>query len=337
MAAVTKREAELLTVAQAVMGAAPFDSVQKLLLVPCKAPQHIGPTAAGLLKDTLSKGAVLALAKGGGYRRGEQGRWWERQSPATLDFGGATVRTLQWLLEMPLGDATAQALKLEGPLGLGDELFLFQLLKLTQGSPAWKAIAVLEPVRQSPLCSLGFAFSLGMARAFDVSRADEWIPSRLQVVDAWQLWLAKLWDQAESEKAKVVAPAQLQAGGTAQQQVLEPFLNAIDSAGKRSLSVFLIQAALSFVPREGRAAGEQIGASLSPSTPLRERQEARRAAAAPYRALARLFQWDQEHRNLRFIDDGYADAQRMVKAYDALGERGFRAAASILENLENTV
>jgi|CXWL01.1.fsa_nt_gi hypothetical protein len=337
MAVVSPKESELLSVARAVMGGAPFEAVQRLLLSPRKAPAHIGPTAAGLLKDMLGKGVVLALAKGGGALRDERGRLWERQKPARLDFGLSTVRLLQWLLEAPLGESGAEGVVLPETQGLGDELFLFSLLKLTQGTPAWHSVAQLEAARRSPLCALGFAFSLGLVAPLDAGHTYVWSEPALNTVDALQAVLERQWLRSEAEKATVAYPARLKAAGLAQQKVLTAFLSAIDKAGRRELAHFLVRAGarwLAAIPDEGVGS---VVAGLSTTAPLRERQEARRAAAAPYRALVTLAAWDQEHRNLRFIDDGYAKAQSMVKVYDSLGERGFQKGARVLDGLENAV
>ena len=68
--------------------------------------------------------------------------------------------------------------------------------------------------------------------------------------------------------------------------------------------------------------------------PLRERTEARRRAAAMLRSLGRLREWDQQHRSVRFIDDGYALAQRLVVDWERLGERGFTRAAHLVTELD---
>lgn len=336
MAVVSGPEADALSVAKAVMGGASFDAVQRLLLSPRKAPKRMGPTASGLLKDMLGKGAVLAMAKGGGYRRDGGQRFWERQAPPRLNFGLSTVRLLQWLLEVPLGEGDAEGLVLPESQGLGDELFLFQVLKLTQGTAAWPRVAQVEAARRSGLCVLGFGFSLGVVKPLEVKAAYSFSEGTLTLVDSWQKWLEKLWMAAEREKAKVSSPSQLRNGGLAQGFVLESFLSAVDQAERRELATFLVHAARGWLG-EGSFTAANAVAALNPTAPLRERQEARRAAAAPYRALARLFAWDKEHRNLRFIDDGYAKAQALVKQYERLGERGFATAARVLEELENSV
>jgi hypothetical protein len=83
--------------------------------------------------------------------------------------------------------------------------------------------------------------------------------------------------------------------------------------------------------------GEDLVASLSSTSPLRERGEARRAAGALLRALARLRAWDAEHRSVRFFDDDYPQAQRLVKDWERFGDAGFRQAERLLSELENPV
>jgi hypothetical protein len=74
--------------------------------------------------------------------------------------------------------------------------------------------------------------------------------------------------------------------------------------------------------------------SMSLDAPLRERTDARRRSAALMRALAILRAWDQEHRSVRFIDDGYDLAQRLVADWERLGERGFSKAAELVAELD---
>lgn len=338
MTVVSRAEADALAIARAVMGAAPFEGVQRLLLGPHKAPKRMGPTAAGLLKDMLGKGAVLALARGGGYQRDVKGRFWERHEPFRIGFGLSTVRLLQWLLEAPLGESGAEGVVLPDALDLGDELFLFQLLKLTQGSAVWHSVAQLEAARRSPLCALGFAFSLGQVRALDASHAYLWNGPSLLAVEAMQKTLERLWVGSENDKKKVAFPSQLKTAGLSQEKALSDFLAAIDKADRRELANFLVRAAPHWLAAPAEAApASWVLPALSTTAPLRERQEARRAAAAPYRALGRLAGWDNEHRSLRFIDDGYEKAQRLIATYAAMGERPFARAAEVLNALENTV
>ncbi|MBX7117067.1 MAG: hypothetical protein K1X64_22300 [Myxococcaceae bacterium] len=337
-AVVSRAEADALALARAVMGAAPFEAVQRLLLSARKAPWRMGPTAVGLLKDMLGKGAVLTLARGTGYQRDMSGRFWERHPPFRIGFGPSTVQLLQWLLEAPLGESSAQGVVLPEALGLGDELFLFQLLKLTQGSAVWHSVAQLEVARRSSLCALGFAFSLGQVRALDASHAFVWHEHSLLAVEAMQKTLERLWVASENDKKKVAFPSQLKTAGLSQEKALSDFLTAIDQADRRELANFLVRAAPRWLEAPADAApGSWVVPALSSTAPLRERQEARRAAAAPYRALGRLAAWDTEHRGLRFIDDGYEKAQRLIAAYAAMGERPFARAAEVLNALDNTV
>jgi hypothetical protein len=79
--------------------------------------------------------------------------------------------------------------------------------------------------------------------------------------------------------------------------------------------------------------GAALAQGLDANAPLRERLKARQAAGALLRAVLHLRTWDSEHRTVRFIDDGYDEAQRLVRAWEALGDAGFRAVEASWEQL----
>jgi hypothetical protein len=113
---------------------------------------------------------------------------------------------------------------------------------------------------------------------------------------------------------------------------LDAWLDAIDAAGQRPLAGFLVDAAVEWlrIPR----GGEELVRSLSSDTSLRELSLARRRAGAFLRTLRRLRTWDREHREVRFIDDGYEVAQDLVSDWERLGNAGFDAAQAQVASLD---
>jgi hypothetical protein len=67
--------------------------------------------------------------------------------------------------------------------------------------------------------------------------------------------------------------------------------------------------------------------ALDPATPLSVRAAARPSAGALLRAVVRWTAWDQQHRGVRFIDDGYAASQLLLTRFEALGGAAGRAVA----------
>jgi hypothetical protein len=169
-----------------------------------------------------------------------------------------------------------------------------------------------------------------LAHAAELGRAARLEPVPPLEVEAWAFpvealrgLLARAWVAAERLKREAVEPALLRRVGEAQTRVLEQFLDAVDAAGRRGLATFLVDAAVEVLA--GAQGPAEAGRALSGQAPLRDRTEARRAAGGLVRALGRLEAWDQEHRALRFFEDGYPAAQALVKDWGRLGPHGFLA------------
>jgi hypothetical protein len=106
---------------------------------------------------------------------------------------------------------------------------------------------------------------------------------------------------------------------------------ACDAAGRRDLALFLVDAGARLLsaplPVEAWIGGLELRGTLS------ERTAARRAAGSLLRALLRWRAWDEHHRGVRFIDDGYEAAQFLLGRYERLGARVGHAEV-ILRELE---
>ena len=167
---------------------------------------------------------------------------------------------------------------------------------------------------------LGRATRFVATPRFDLAALRPWVSNlRGFLTGAW------LW--AERLKHETSAVDELARMGQAQGVVLDAFLDAVGE-GARPLASFLVDVAV----RSFEA--PPTTSALAPSGPLRERQEARRHAGAPWRALARLHAWDAQHRLVRFIDDGYDEAQALVADWARLGEPGFARAAALVASLD---
>jgi hypothetical protein len=332
---VTPQEADLLRMARAIVGGE-YDEVERLLCTVRPPPNLIGPTARLTLEDTLSKGVVLSFARLGGWRDEGDGRLWERAELPPLQFTSATVVLLQWLLRANLLEKEPAKLTLP-KLRFGDELMLVLTLKLLQGTPCEHAAAMQTPFRTSVACWLFFPGVLATVAPLEGKLVLDLEHDKTYafVLDAWQSLLARQYGRLEREKSTLVVPEELTRIGRAQEQVLEAMLGAFSAIKRRDLASFLIEAAQStlFEFRQG----EDLVASLSATSPLRERGEARRAAGGFLRAVVKLRGWDQEHRAVRFFDDEYQQAQRLVKQWERFGDAGFRQAERLLSELENPV
>jgi hypothetical protein len=328
---VTRAESQLLTVARVAVGIVPPMDVMRLLVTPVTPPSKLGPTAREALADTLSRGTVLALARQGGWVAEGGQRLWQRHGPPKLEFTGNTVRLLSWVLKTPLAETDANPLMLEGALTPAEDFLVALLIDRLRGTGCDGLVGRQLAVRTAPLTTLAHAALL--AREIPL---DEKAPFDVSVlapfVEGLRSLLARAWLAAERSKREVSTPDVLIRVGRGQGEVLDGFLTAIDAAGRRDLASFLIDAAVTWVTPD--RAAEELTRAMTGDAPLRERTEARRRSAAMLRALARLREWDQQHRSVRFIDDGYELAQRLVGDWERLGERGFAKAAALVTELD---
>lgn len=329
---VSRAEANLLTLARVAVGVVPAMDAMRLLVTSVSPPQKLGPTARAALSDTLARGSVLALASQGGWLEEGGQRLWDRYAAPPLAFTGNVVRLLSWVLSTPLAEADASPLVFKGPLTVAEDLLVTSLIDRLRGSGCDGLLARQVALRRLPLTTLAHAGPLARELALDELPAFD-VPALAPFVEGLRALLARAWLAAEKSKREIAEPELLARIGRAQGDVLDAWLTAIDTAGQHHLASFLVDAAVSWLSVERTA--DSLTRSLTPDAPLRERTEARRRAAALLRALGRLREWDARHRSVRFIEDDYAQAQRLIADWGRLGERGFTRAAELVTELDS--
>jgi hypothetical protein len=354
-ARVPPREHDLVVVARALFEPGRRDAAAAILRTERAVPARVSPTTMRLLRDGLARGAALTLAQRGGWRRVRAltknpdggppkvvpGRLWERRpSQPPLRFTGFTFGLLRHLASAPLGTGQAPRLETQGALEDGDRLVAFLAVALLDGAGLLDTAATVPALGREPLVLLGFpdllssstlkheALAQGMAALVD--------PVRSILVEGLQLELGRRWGLrlATAPERRVEAA---RAAGAADDRVLGAFLDACDRAGRRDLAGFLLEAARRALPERVDPAelARTLALGLETTASLGSRQEARRAIAAPLRAVARLEAWDAEHRLVRHFDDEYASAQALLTEWEAFGPDGFRRAAAVRALLEN--
>jgi hypothetical protein len=332
MNVVSPSEYALLLLARAIVGSGQYASVEDLLRARRAMPPLLSPSALHVLRDTLAKGAVLALVRRGGWRlqrhlhegQGVEGRLWQRHTAPPLRFSPLCVHTLQWLTAQPLGHPACKPLKSDAPLTPADELFLYLCCHLVVDTPCGASVGAQPLFQRSALCRLGFPELLGAPPpGFDASAFTPLLADKGFVLEALQADLALRWRRLEESKRRISEPADMVALGSAQEAVLSAFLDALEAARRRDLAGFLLEAGRTLVDRPATHWVEFLSSRAS----LRARAEAARAAGAWLRMLARLARWDAEHRTVRFFDDDYDAAQLLLSQWNAFGEAGFRLAA----------
>lgn len=337
MKRVSPSEHRMLTLARAVMGLGQYAPVEDLLRERHTIAARLSPGALASLRDTLARGTVLALARcGGAHRRrhlssdsgepGESGpsRLWERHRAPELRFSALCFHTLRWLVEQPLVVPGHRPLDVDAPPTLADELFLFLCCRLVAGTACAPAISLQPQFQRSILCRLAFPdLFVAVPGTLDAEHFAPLLAGGGWLLEALQDELALRWRRLEEAKGRLIEPKQLVDLGTAQERVLDAFLDAVDGAGRRDLAGFVLDA---LRPLVDQPASRWVS-SLSPRASLSVKAEARRAAGASLRALGRLARWDAEHRAVRFFDDGYEGAQLLLSAWASFGEPGFRLAS----------
>ncbi|QSQ16313.1 hypothetical protein [Myxococcus landrumensis] len=331
MTRVSPSEHSLLTLARAILGLGPFAPVEDLFRERHVTAARLSPGALHALRDTLAKGTVRALASTGGARKRRHlpastgpARLWERHPPPTLRFSLLCFSTLRWLVEQPLAVPGHLPLDVDAPPTLADELFLFFCCRMVVDTPCAQTLASQPQFQRSVLCLLGFpGLFASKATRLEATSFAPLLAEGGWLLEALQDEFALRWRRLEEAKGQLAEPRQLVDLGTAQEAVLNAFLDAVDRAGRRDLAGFLLEAMRPLVDQPA----SRWAANLTPRASLSQKAEARRSAGAGLRGLGRLARWDAEHRAVRFFDDGYEDAQLLLAEWASFGEPGFRLAS----------
>ena len=334
---VSQSEGELLALAAAIVSGEGLGSVDPLLGKRRELPPRLSPPALDVLESTLSRGAVLALAKRGGWRperhllgdAAKGGRLWDRHAPLALSFSRDSIELLRWLQ----GGGSGKFRDFSQP---GDALFAFLALDLFCGAAIGESLATLPAIRRIPLAWLAFPDLLSASGPMTLADA-AWGPlctgPFAVIVEALQQDLARRWLAVERQKFGQLGREELSVIGEGQEAALTAFLCAANGAGRRDLAFFMLDAGATLL-RKGPPASTWISGMEGGGT-VAERARARRGAAAFLRALGRWRSWDEEHRGVRFVDDGYDAAQLLLARYERYGPQSATHADGICRALDS--
>jgi hypothetical protein len=327
---VAASEADLIQLARALV--APADHDIRLLVGKRRTlPPHIGPSCAELLGDTLRQ-LWPALWRRDGARPGTtivdgkpiRGRGWERHAPAALVHTKATLEILRWLL---LSDDTKLQ---QRELAIGDQVVVYLALDALAAAKVPSNFVSQPLVRACPLAWLGFAgWTVHLIKDEPPSFDSLVEGAGAIVVETLSLDIARRWHQVEVGKRSLTEPDVLAVLGAAQDAVLQRFMATCDRAKRRDLAGFVLDVAAPLLA--GRVA--PIPVALDPDEPLAVRMRARHAAGALLRGVVTWCEWDEQHRGVRFIDDGYASAQVLLSRFEKIGRAGADLAAAWISEL----
>ena len=342
---VSRYEADLLTILQGFLGYVPRSQLLSLLSSGRERPKCLSRAAVELIQDTLAKGATRRTAEAGWQTKRflsagamVEGRVWQRLSPAQsgLDFSPQTLDFLLWATATDCLKPTAAIWKplARRKLTLGDRWFLTTAMSAVHDSDPGRLWAQREPWRSDPLSQLWFAADFepgtpGKGAAAKPAELDfeSWLrPAGLAVIEAEESWLARRWIEMERAKARVVAPGRLQAIGASQARVLDAWLTAIEQAGRRDLSRFLL-AAVATLLREKPTLKDWFGQVEVGEIRLADRQTTYRSALVVLQAFQRLVGWQAEARGVGYFDEGYQAAQLWKADWEAYNGDSLAATA----------
>jgi hypothetical protein len=344
MKAVSRFEANLLTVLRYFLRKAPAAQAQPMIAKPLDAPPCLSRGAVELVQDTLAKGTMLLLAHARGWRRERylrdgrvvDGRLWQRSKPEELGlvFTGYSLRFLIWVTasEMPAKPKTQPPPE---KLAFGDWLLFYYAFAALRATPLAEGLAKLTPFARNALCRLAFPGDFAEAPADAMPDFAPWTSGvGAAILEALQGELRDAWIELESVKPQRTPWRVVRGIGLAQEQVLEAFLPAIDKAGRRDLARFLLQ-----------AAGTLLGGTDNPfawmeTLPmgrerLADRAETYRAILALPRQLECLAGGETQARGVGYFDEGYTAAQLWKADWEqARGAELHRRADGIVKQWE---
>jgi hypothetical protein len=326
--AVTREERDLLVVARALVERGPYAAIEPILRADVRL-DGLTVDAMRLLRDTLAKGSVLALARGGGWRKiarragagVEVGRLWEVAEPQ-LRFSHFAFALCRWLTCVPLLQARPPLLAAVPRTG-GDELVAMFACALVEDELLERVVAW----NLAPSALAWLACPRMLAEAEDApppAVAFERLVAEPVVLEGLSDELARRAVAFERALSRTSDPAEVVRLGRAREAALGALVDAAARADRWDLVSFVVEAGREIV-------GWNVEHRLDPSTPLGDRAEARHAAGAQLRVLGRIGRRHEELRLVRHFDEDYGLAQHLLARWEPLGNDGFRRAAELLE------
>lgn len=345
MKEVSQFEANLIRILQCSVGQSPVEQTLPIILRRWSRPRCLSRACVDLVKDSLAKGVPLFLARQGWrvdrFVRDESivaGRLWER-SPVDhrqLEYSEHTLTWLMWVTAEHAGNPDELPAISFDDCTVGDAVLLLLTFARLRQTPAEPHLRRMSIFRDNPLVLLLFPDAFAHEKLDAAAELGRWFrPERAWLLEALQPWLRLHWLEIETEKRQMHSRDDLQSVGTAQQTVLDAYLDAADRAGRRDLIRFVMDVAIELL----RTGTSQVGVKwfdLVEVGDLRiaDRQSVYESGLVLLRSLARFEQWNQTARTVGFHDEDYQASQLWKSDWEQWnGDSVCRQAREVVESL----
>lgn len=347
MRSVNRFEDKLLQLLHNLLGGASPGGLRRFLRDGAERPNCLSADAVYLVEDALAKGCVANLASNGGWRRSRflhqgsarSGRQWERLalSDRQLRFSSQSLELLITLTATSFGgnnpEVSPEILPNESTPANGDLLLAFlayQRLRATSVRFAWSSCSLFH---QNAFCRLMYptdfvvdAEPACFAKSITIDCAFLW--------EAFQKQLVRQWTDLEHRKMQIELADQMWQMGNSQLTAANAFLAAIDSAGRRELARWMLQAAGKLLFDEV-SSETWLGRLTVDGLRMADRIDAYRAALAMSQLVQRLSRWQEEARTVGYLDENYQAAQLWLSDWETLhGDSLARTSKSLLREVE---
>jgi hypothetical protein len=315
---VSRFELNLIRITRALVGRLSLAEALPLLVRRVPAPKCLSCDCVALVKNTLAVGMTERLARIGWQHQRTQrgdgiasGRLWER-CPAdvrSLEFSAETLEWLIWLTSDNFADPQAPPDLKPDRFTLGDRVLRLQAMLVLNHTLGVGTLLGQPGFRDHALIALLFPETRAEQRITGAVDFTPWVRDEgAWLTETIAPLLANRWVRLEREKRQSADLAFLRLLSTAQQQVLDAFLDAVTRAERWDLARWLLSAA-GGVLREVPAEERYFASFRADGMRMTERSMLYEQGLALFRGLERLQLHHRHARSVGFHDEGYQASQ----------------------------
>ncbi|HVK10800.1 MAG TPA: hypothetical protein VM597_18675 [Gemmataceae bacterium] len=329
---VSRFEANLLRILRFFLKQVPAEQALRHVHDRMERPKCLSADAVHLVQDSLSKGCVLYLVRAGAWKRDrflrdgnpKFGRLWERSPIADLGltFSKQALDFLVWVTAArPKEDRPVWRVE-DRNLTVGDRLLFFVAYEALRVDAEVTAALRLSPVfSENALVWLAHPNDFASDKTPGSPNFTPWLTGLgALVLEAMQPVLEHRWLEIERTKGQIGDWAQLNQQGQVQGRVLEAFVTAVDTAGRRDLVRFLLSVMSRVLAGPDMAPTFWTGGLQGTGPPrLADRVETQRNALAVLRQAGRLREWERAARRSGYMDEDYAASKFWLGEWERFG------------------